>query len=57
VTRGFARAGKDKDKLRAYLKTLDYQSIRGRLVMDENSDVLTPMQLYIRENGLSHPVE
>ena len=57
VTAGFASAGKDKNKLRDYFKTLDHQSIRGRLVMDENSDVLTPVQLYIMEDGISRPVE
>jgi ABC-type branched-subunit amino acid transport system substrate-binding protein len=56
VTIGFNKAGKDKDKMREYLKNLDYQSIRGRLTTKENSDIITPMQLYIRKDGMEHIV-
>ena len=41
----------DKEKLRDILKTLDVQSIRGRLSMNENSDVLTPHVVCRRVNG------
>jgi hypothetical protein len=56
VTLGFKKAGKDKDGLRHYLENLDYQSIRGRLTTKENSDIITPVQLYIRKDGLEFSV-
>jgi ABC-type branched-subunit amino acid transport system substrate-binding protein len=56
VTIGFSKVGKDKNGMRNYLKNLDYQSIRGRLTTKANSDIITPVQLYIRKDGLEHSV-
>ncbi len=57
LTDGFTKAGKDKEALKSYLKNLDFISLRGHLLMNENSDVITPVDLYKRENGYSINLE
>ncbi len=57
LTKGFSVAGKDKDKMRKYLKTLDFNSIRGRLVMNENSEIITSIKLFLRQDGASVPID
>ena len=46
----------DKEALKEFLRNLDVQSIRGRLVMNENSDVIVPHLVYVRSGGQSIPV-
>ncbi|MBE9492333.1 MAG: hypothetical protein IMY70_05565 [Bacteroidetes bacterium] len=57
LTDGFAKAGKDKEALKSYLKNLDFKSLRGHLLMNKNSDVITPVDLCKRENGYSINLE
>ncbi|MEA3479387.1 MAG: ABC transporter substrate-binding protein, partial [Bacteroidota bacterium] len=56
LSKGFSIAGKDKEKMRTYLRTLNFNSIRGQLVMNDNSDVVTPIKIFIRENSVSRQI-
>ena len=53
---GLKKTKGDKEALKEFLRNLDVQSIRGRLVMNENSDVIIPHIVYVRSGGQSLPV-
>ncbi len=57
LVKGLHSSEGDRDVMREYLRTLDVPSIRGRLVMNENSDVNVPHVLYTRMNGQSMQAE
>ncbi len=55
LIKGLKETKGDKEALREYLKTLDIQSIRGQLIMNEYSDVITPHLVFRRNDGRSIP--
>ena len=57
LARGLQRTGGDREAMREYLRTLDVFSLRGRLIMNENSDVSVPHVVYKRMDGKSVPAE
>ena len=57
LARGLRKTAGDREALREYLRTLDVISIRGRLMMNENSDVIVPRVIYKRMEGKSVPAE
>jgi len=57
LARGLKESGGDKEMLKNYLKTLNVQSIRGTLVMNEAGDVEMPHVICERKNGQSIVIE
>jgi branched-chain amino acid transport system substrate-binding protein len=57
LVKGLRNSEGERESMREYLRTLDVPSIRGRLVMDENSDVNVPHVVYTRINGQSMQAE
>jgi ABC-type branched-subunit amino acid transport system substrate-binding protein len=57
LVRGLQASGGEPEKMKEYLRTLRVESIRGLLVMGENSDVLIPHEVYRRKNGESIPAK
>jgi ABC-type branched-subunit amino acid transport system substrate-binding protein len=57
LAKGLKDSKGDKEYMRNYLKTLDIQSIRGRLIMNGHSDVSIPHLVYKRIDGKSIPAE
>lgn len=53
LARGLKESGGDKYLLKNYLKTLNVQSIRGKLVMNDAGDVDMPHIICERKNGQS----
>jgi len=51
LVKGLKRTGGEKDSLRQYLEGLDVQTIRGRLVMNENHDVTGATEIFTRHKG------
>jgi hypothetical protein len=56
IARAFLESEGDRESLRAYLDTLDHQSIRGRLRMNDANDVIVPNVVIQRIDGISEPV-
>jgi ABC-type branched-subunit amino acid transport system substrate-binding protein len=56
IIKGLKHSAGDRDSLRQFLEELDVQTIRGRLVMNGNSDVVGQNEIYTRKDGKSIPV-
>lgn len=57
IVTGLRKTAGDPEKMREFLSNLNTQSIRGMLIMNENSDVLTPHEVFERTGGKSVPAE
>jgi|GEM_PF-1708758 len=57
LAHGLKESGGDKQLLKSYLKTLNVQSIRGTLIMNDDSDVEMPHVICERKNGQSIVIE
>jgi ABC-type branched-subunit amino acid transport system substrate-binding protein len=53
LSRGLKKTGGDKEKMKEYLKNLNFKSIRGELIMDEKHDVKVPHMICQRKDGVS----
>ena len=53
LSRGLKEAGGDREKMKEYLKTLNFKSIRGELIMDEKHDIKVPHMICQRKDGVS----
>lgn len=56
LSRGLKEVGGDKEKMKEYLKTLNFKSIRGDLIMNDMHDVKVPHMICQRKDGVSVPV-
>lgn len=57
LARGLKQSGGDKEAMRQYLQTLNYQSIRGLLIMNKNRDVSNSHVICNRMNGVTTTLE
>ncbi|NQT77939.1 MAG: ABC transporter substrate-binding protein [Bacteroidetes bacterium] len=56
LSRGLKESGGDREKMKEYLKTLNFKSIRGELIMDDMHNVKVPHMICQRKDGISVPV-
>lgn len=53
LSRGLKETDGDREKMKEYLKNLNFNSIRGRLVMNDKHDVKVPHIICQRKDGVS----